>query len=61
MLFAQEKNDEKGIVGVAPYAKFDDINLSGKFSVRLVEPEEVKPNFCTPSWVMIGAISVQVS
>ena len=25
------------------------------------EPEEVKPNFCTPSWINVGAISVQVT
>ena len=60
VLFAQEKKNDKGILGIAPCAQSASINCCGEIPVKLVVPEEVKPNFRTPSWVMIGAILIQV-
>lgn len=39
VLFAQEKKDGKGILGVAPYAKSANTNLNGEIPVKLVVPE----------------------
>ena len=41
VLFAQEKKDGKGILGIAPYAKSANTNLNGEIPVRLVVLGEV--------------------
>ena len=60
VMFVPEKKNGKGILGIAPCAQSTSLNCCVKIPVKLVVPEEVKPNFRTPSWVMIGAILIQV-
>ena len=57
-------------VPVSAVAKTDHITNSnilmmGTMALKIPspepEPEEVKPNFRTPSWIIVGAVSVQVT
>ena len=49
VVFVPEKKNNKGILGIAPCAQSASINCCGEIPVKLVVPEEVKPNFRTPS------------